>query len=114
MTNTTTAPMRPGAQRYSEQLHTLIDPRMREYVLGQALIEARQGGYTRPKEGETTRDLLNEAIRARYDADPDGYAAAVLAGRVEMERREAERASPRPAAKPRIARAARKRTPAKA
>ena len=97
MTNTTVVPVRPGAQRYSEQIHVLVDPRMREYVLGRALVEARQGGYTRPKEGETTRELINEAIRARYDEDPEGYAAAVLAGRHEMERREAVRNTPKPA-----------------
>jgi len=56
----------------------------RAYILGLASLAADQGGYATPREAEETRDLLDEAISARYQADPQAYAVAVERGRVTM------------------------------
>jgi hypothetical protein len=87
-TDATAAPRRTGPRRrYSEQLHTLVDIQTRAYILGLASIAADQGGYATPREAEETRDLLDEAIAARYDADPQAYARAVERGRATMAER---------------------------
>lgn len=87
-TDATAAPRRTGPRRrYSEQLHTLVDVQTRAYILGLAAMAADRGGYTNPREAEETRDLLDEAIAARYQADPQGYAAAVERGRATMAER---------------------------
>lgn len=90
-TDATAAPRRTGPRRrYSEQLHTLVDVQTRAYILGLASIAADQGGYTLPREAEETRDLLDEAIAARYEADPGpngAYARAVERGRAVMAER---------------------------
>lgn len=87
-TDATTAPRRTGPRRrYSEQLHTLVDLQTRAYILGLASLAADAGGYATPREAEETRDLLDEAIGARYNADPQAYAAAVERGRATMAER---------------------------
>lgn len=97
MTDTATAaPPRTAARRYSEQLHVLVDEQTRAYTLGIATLAAESGGYTRPKEGEEVRDLIDEAIATRYRKDPSAYAVAVERGRQVMAERLA--ASKRPGA----------------
>jgi hypothetical protein len=87
-TDATAAPRRTGPRRrYSEQMHTLVDIQTRAYVLGLASLAADQGGYTNPREAEETRDLLDEAIAARYQADPQAYAVAVERGGATMAER---------------------------
>lgn len=87
-TDATAAPRRTGPRRrYSEQLHTLVDVQTRAYILGLASQAADQGGYATPREAEETRDLLDEAIAARYQADPQAYADAVERGRATMAER---------------------------
>jgi hypothetical protein len=86
-TNATAAPPRTAARRYSEQLHVLVDEQTRAYVLGVAVLAAKAGGYDTPKQGEAIRDLLDEAIAARYEADKKGYRAAIAAGQQELQRR---------------------------
>ncbi len=81
----TVAPRRTGPRRrYSEQLHTLVDEQTRAYILGLATLAADAGGYANPREAEETRDLLDEAIAARYEADSKAYTDAVLRGRATM------------------------------
>ena len=83
----------PTDRRYSEQIHALVDVTTRAYLLGAAAIEAeRVAPGSRPKEGETVRELLAEAIRDRFDEDPEAYGEAVRLGRIEMERRAASKA----------------------
>lgn len=87
-TDATTAPRRTGPRRrYSEQLHTLVDLQTRAYILGLASLAADAGAYATPREAEETRDLLDEAIGARYQADPQAYARAVERGRTTMAER---------------------------
>lgn len=86
---TVSPPSTTAARRYSEQLHTLTDRQTREYVLGLAILEAEAGGYSRPREGEATRGLLDHAIGLAYRRDPEAYNRAVLAGRAELDRRSA-------------------------
>jgi hypothetical protein len=69
-----------------------VDEQTRAYTLGAAILEARRGGYARPREGEAVRELLAEAIRERFDEDPTAYTEAVKLGRAEMERRASGRA----------------------
>lgn len=68
-------------RRYSEQLHTLVDEQTRAYILGVADDTAEANGYATLREAEETRELLDEAIAARYADDPGRYAAAVTRGR---------------------------------
>jgi hypothetical protein len=87
-TDATTAPRRTGPRRrYSEQLHTLVDLQTRAYILGLASLAADAGGYATPREAEETRDLLDVAIAARYQEDPQAYARAVERGRATMAER---------------------------
>lgn len=87
-TDATAAPRRTGPRRrYSEQLHTLVDVQTRAYILGLATIAAAAGGYATPREAEETRDLLDEAIAARYETDPQAYVAAVERGQATMAER---------------------------
>jgi hypothetical protein len=90
------APPRPSAARgaYTEQLHVLVDVPTREYVLGLADQAARDAGYKFLRQGETIRELLAEAIIARHERDPAGYAEAVVRGR-EILAVPADGASPR-------------------
>jgi hypothetical protein len=84
----TVAPRRTGPRRrYSEQLHTLVDEQTRAYILGLASMAADRGNYANPREAEETRDLLDEAIAARYEADPSAYTRAVERGRSTMAER---------------------------
>jgi len=84
-TDATAAPRRTGPRRrYSEQLHTLVDTQTRAYILGLATIAAELGGYSNPREAEETRDLLDEAINARYHRDPEAYGLAVQRGEQTM------------------------------
>jgi hypothetical protein len=88
-TDATAAPSRTAARRYSEQLHTLVDPQTRAYTLGMAMLAAKSGGYTLPREADEVRDLLDEAIGRRFKADPEAYRRAVAEGHKLMaERRE--------------------------
>lgn len=89
-TNATAAPARTAARRYSEQLHVLVDEQTRAYTLGMATLAADAGGYARPKEGEEIRDLLDEAIAARFKRDRPMYEAAVIRGRRVLADRAAE------------------------
>lgn len=86
MTTTATtavAPPKTSAERgaYTEQLHVLVDMPTREYVLGLADKIAREAGYKFLRQAEAIRELLAEALLARYERDPEAYAAYVLKGR---------------------------------
>lgn len=99
MTKTVTeavAPPKTSAARgaYTEQLHVLVDVQTREFVLGVADQVAREAGYRFLRQGEIVRELLAEAIAARYDADPKAYTEAVLRGR-EIAADPADGAAPR-------------------
>jgi hypothetical protein len=87
---TVAPPTTTAARRYSEQIHALVDRQTREYTLGLAILAAEVGGYSRPKEGEQIRDLLDAAIARAYKADPVAYEAAVRRGRRELAERAAE------------------------
>ena len=89
-THATAAPARTAARRYSEQIHVLVDADTRSYVLGMAHLAAEAGGYSRPREGEEIRDLLDEAIARRYKADARLYERAVQRGRQALAERSAE------------------------
>jgi hypothetical protein len=85
-------PDNAAARRYSEQLHTLVDRETRAYILGRAAEAADAGGYARPKEGEVTRALLDEAIAAQARQNPTAYTKALRRGRkVLAEREKAQR-----------------------
>lgn len=88
-TNATAAPARTAARRYSEQLHVLVDEQTRAYCVGLAVVAAKQGGYDTPKQGEAIRDLLDEVIAARYEADSKSYRQALVAGRAFLAERAA-------------------------
>jgi hypothetical protein len=90
---TVTPPTNTAARRYSEQIHALVDRQTRELILGLALLDAESGGYARPREGETIRTLLDDAIARLYRRDGDAYGAAVIRGRRELDDRERERAA---------------------
>jgi hypothetical protein len=92
-TDATTAPRRSmsARRRFSEQLHTLVDEQTRAYILGMASLAAAAGGYATPREAEETRDLLDEAIAARYEQNPRQYETAVKRGRKVMAARAAAR-----------------------
>lgn len=96
-TNATAAPPRTAARRYSEQIHFLADEQTRAYTLGLAALAAEAGGYARPKEGEEVRDLIDEAIAARYKRSPKDYAAAVARGQAVLAERQRRAATPAPA-----------------
>lgn len=82
-------PTTMAVRRYSEQVHALVHVQTREYLIGLALLAAEEGGYTRPREGEQVRQLLDEAIAKRYKANPDAYELAVRRGRAELAQRAA-------------------------
>lgn len=93
-TDATVAPRRMGARRrYSEQVHVLVDEATRAYLLGVARLEAVAGGYELPRESEGVRELIDEAIMRRYEADPKAYAKAVRVGSEELAERAAARAA---------------------
>ena len=81
---TAVAPPRSPAARsaYTKQLHVMVDAQTREYVLGEADRVAREAGYQYLRQGEIVRELLAEAIAARYEADPAAYEKLVREGRV--------------------------------
>jgi hypothetical protein len=85
MTKTVTevAPPRPSAARgaYTQHLSLLVDVPTREYILGLADAAAKEAGYKFLRQGEIIRELLAEAIIARHERDPAGYAGAVVRGR---------------------------------
>jgi hypothetical protein len=82
MTAAVAPPKAPAARgAYTEQLHVLVDVPTRELILGLADEAAREAGYKFLRQGEAVRDLLAEAIAARYAADPEAYARQVLRGR---------------------------------
>lgn len=87
---TVAPPSTTAARRYSQQITSLVDVQTREYLLGLAILAAEAGGYNRPREASEVRDLLDEAIAARYRKRPDEYEAAVRRGRRELADREAE------------------------
>lgn len=80
---TAVAPPKTSAARgaYTEQLHVLVDVPTRHYVLGLADEIAREAGYKFLRQGEVVRELLAEALAARYEADPEAYANYVIRGR---------------------------------
>lgn len=79
----TVAPPRTSAARgtFTEQIHVLVDPDTRAYLMGLAGETAREAGYRFVRQGETIRDVLAEAILRRYEADPAAYERLVVAGR---------------------------------
>jgi len=85
MTNATeaVAPPRTPAARgaFTEHVSLLVDVPTKEFILGVASEVATAAGYKFLRQGETVRDLLAEAIAARYAADPEMYARQVLRGR---------------------------------
>lgn len=85
---TVAPPAVSAPRRYTEQIHALTDRQTKEYILGLAVIAADLDGRARPKEGESVRTLLDEAIAARYAADRPLYERAVRAGREELAARE--------------------------
>lgn len=89
-TNATAAPPRTAARRYSEQLHVLVDEQTRAYVVGLAVLAAKAGGYDTPKQGEAIRELLDEAIAARYGEDAKTYQSALRHGRAALNARGAK------------------------
>lgn len=89
-THATAAPPRTAARRYSEQIHVLTDEQTRAYTLGIATLAAEAGGYARPKEGEEVRDLIDEAIAARFKKDAKAYERAVKRGQLVLAERRAE------------------------
>lgn len=90
-TNATAAiPSSTAARRYSESLSILVTRQVREVLVGLAAIEADAAG-TRPREGETIRDLLDAAIAKLYADDPEAYNRAVRKGRQILKRRDATR-----------------------
>lgn len=100
MTDATSAPP-TSAARYSESLHVLTTPAMRELVMGLAVIEARSAGPgVRPREGEAIRALLYQAAAKIEQDDPERFREAILLGRAELYARSRE-AGARRAAKPR-------------
>lgn len=86
------APQTSAARRFSEQVHALVDTQTREYLLGTAAINADRGNYTRPREGEVVRDLLDEAIAREFRRDSKAYEAAVRRGRAILAERERAKA----------------------
>lgn len=99
MTTTATpavAPPKTSAERgtYTQHLSLLVDEPTKEFILGTAEVVAREAGYKFLRQGEVIRELLAEAIIARYEKDPAGYAAAVLRGR-EIAADPADGAAPR-------------------
>lgn len=86
-------PSTTAARRYSEQIHALVDRQTRELIIGLAVLDAEAGDYARPREGETIRNLLDEAISRLFRRDAEHYARAVRAGRRELARRAAEAAA---------------------
>jgi hypothetical protein len=85
---TVSPPSLTTARRFSEQIHALVDRQTRELVLGLAVLDAKAGGYSRPREGEQVRNLLDDAIGRLFKRDPALYGEAVRAGRAELARRE--------------------------
>ena len=75
-----------SARRFDHQLSILVDRQTAAYVYGLAAIHAEREGI-RPKQGETIRDLLHEAIVMAHRKDPEAYAAAVRRGHEELARR---------------------------
>lgn len=97
MTTDATAPRATAARRppLNHQLHVLVDEQVKEFVLGLAVEEARLGGFATLREAAGIRDLLDEAIAARYAADRKLYNRTVIAGRAALAARAAEDATKR-------------------
>lgn len=89
------APQTSAARRFSEQVHALVDTQTREYLLGVAALNAEQGNYSRPREGEVVRDLLDEAITREFKRDPRSYELAVRRGRQVLAERAESRGAPK-------------------
>lgn len=84
LATTVAPPQQSAARRFSQQVHVLVDVQTREFLLGLAIENA---GDTRPREGETVRDLLDDAIARLWKRDPKGYERAVRRGRAELAER---------------------------
>jgi hypothetical protein len=93
---TATAPADTSAARYSESVHVLTDKPMRAVVLGLAELEAEERGG-RPKEGDTLRTLLDDAISRLARRDRERYDEALRRGTAELARRADEKATRRAA-----------------
>lgn len=89
------APQTSAARRFSQQVHALVDVQTREYLLGVAIENAEQGDYSRPREGEVVRDLLDDAITRAFRRDPRAYEVAVRKGRAELARRSEAATAPK-------------------
>lgn len=88
---TVAPPTSTAARRYSEQIHALVDRQTREYLIGQARLEAEAGGYNTPREGAVIRDLIDDSIARIYRRDVDAYERAVQRGRQELAQRDRDR-----------------------
>jgi hypothetical protein len=75
------APQAAARAKLTEQFTFLTDEATAQYIEGAARLAA---GDARPKTGEVIRDLIAEALVARYGDDTDAYARAVRAGRREL------------------------------
>ena len=91
MTETATAAA-PTAARYSESLHVLVDVPMRSVILALAIETAEERGG-RPKEGESIRALLEDAITRLARRDRQRYDELLSRGRAELARRSEESAA---------------------
>lgn len=91
--NATDAPeataVRSRQPKLDQQIHVLVTDATRAYTLGLASIAADAQGFSGLREGVEVRDLLDEAIAARFADDAGAYRTAVLRGRQIL----AERAS---------------------
>lgn len=89
---TATAPAETSAARYSESVHVLVDVPMRAVLLGLAELEASERGG-RPKEGDTLRGLLDDAITRLARRDRERYDLALSLGRTELAKRAEKKAA---------------------
>jgi hypothetical protein len=87
LATTVAPPQQSAARRFSQQVHALVDTQTRELLLGLAIENAEQGGYTRPREGEVVRELLDDAITRLWKRDARAYERAVRRGRAELAKR---------------------------
>lgn len=91
LATTVAPPQQSAARRFGNQIHALVDDQTFAYIAGLAAINAETEGI-RPKQGETVRDLLDDAIIRAHRRDPEAYAAAVRRGRDVLARKRAAEA----------------------
>jgi hypothetical protein len=96
---TATVAAETTAARYSESVHVLVDKPMRAVLLGLAELESRERGG-RPKEGDTLRTLLEDAIGRLAHRERERYDEALRLGTAELDRRVAEKTARAAARRP--------------